>query len=90
MAPKTTNLTPEMTNLAPKTSNLAPKTRQDGVWSRPGGVQNRGKTDLGSQDGFKTDFGLIKESIDSMSDNVLEYKNLNKVKELMSEYILST
>jgi hypothetical protein len=39
---------------------------------------------------LKTDFGLIKESIDSMSDNVLEYKNLNKVKELMSEYILST
>ena len=39
---------------------------------------------------LKTDFGLIKESIDSMSDNVLEYKNLNKVKGLMSEYILST
>ena len=39
---------------------------------------------------LKTDFGLIKDSIDSMSDNVLEYKNLNKVKELMSEYILST
>ena len=39
---------------------------------------------------LKTDFGLIKESIDSMSNNVLEYKNLNKVKELMSEYILST
>ena len=39
---------------------------------------------------LKTDFGLIKESIDSMSDNVLEYKNLVKVKELMNEYLLST
>ena len=28
---------------------------------------------------LKTDFGLIKESIDSMSDNVLEYKNLKKI-----------
>ena len=39
---------------------------------------------------LKTDFGLIKESIDSMSDNVLEYKNLKKVKELINEHILST
>ena len=39
---------------------------------------------------LKTDFGLIKGSIDSMSANVLEYKNLVKVKELMNEYILST
>jgi hypothetical protein len=39
---------------------------------------------------LKTDFGLIKGSIDSMSSNVLQYKNLVKVKELMNEYILST
>ena len=39
---------------------------------------------------LKTDFGLIKGSIDSMSANVLQYKNLEKVKELMNEYILST
>ena len=39
---------------------------------------------------LKTDFGLIKEAIDSMSESVLEYKNLVKVKELMNEYILST
>jgi len=39
---------------------------------------------------LKTDFGLIKGSIDSMSSNVLQYKNLEKVKELMNEYILST
>jgi len=38
---------------------------------------------------LKTDFGLIKESIDSMSKSVLQYKNLVKVKELLSEYILS-
>jgi|TARA_R110002153_G_scaffold91773_1_gene223398 hypothetical protein len=39
---------------------------------------------------LKTDLGLIKGSIDSMSANVLQYKNLVKVKELMNEYILST
>ena len=39
---------------------------------------------------LKTDFGLIKGAIDSMTDSVLEYKNLFKVKELMNEYILST
>ena len=39
---------------------------------------------------LKTDFGLIKEAIDSMTDSVLEYKNLFKVKELMNEYLLST
>jgi len=39
---------------------------------------------------LRTDFGLIKESIDSMSESVLEYKNLVKVKELMNEYLLST
>ena len=39
---------------------------------------------------LKTDFGLIKESIDSMSESVLEYKNLVKIKSLMNEYILST
>ena len=39
---------------------------------------------------LKTDFGLIKESIDSMSKSVLQYKNLVKVKELLSEHILST
>ena len=39
---------------------------------------------------LKTDFGLIKESIDSMSESVLQYKNLVKVKELMNEYLLST
>ena len=39
---------------------------------------------------LNTDFGLIKDSIDSMSSNVLEYKNLKKVKELMNEHILST
>ena len=39
---------------------------------------------------LKTDFGLIKGAIDSMTDSVLEYKNLFKVKELMNEYLLST
>ena len=39
---------------------------------------------------LKTDFRLIKESVDSMSENVLQYKNLVKVKELMNEYLLST
>jgi len=39
---------------------------------------------------LKTDFGLIKGAIDSMSENVLQYKNLIEVKELMNEYILST
>ena len=39
---------------------------------------------------LKTDFGLIKESIDSMSESVLEYKNLVKIKRLTNEYILST
>ena len=39
---------------------------------------------------LKTDFGLIKGAIDSMSESVLEYKNLFKVKELMNEYLLST
>ena len=39
---------------------------------------------------LKTDFGLIKEAIDSMTDSILEYKNLFKVKELMNEYLLST
>ena len=39
---------------------------------------------------LKTDYVLVKESIDSMSADVLQYKNLVKVKELMSEYILST
>jgi len=39
---------------------------------------------------LKTDFRLIKESVDSMSENVLQYKNLVKVKELMNEHILST
>jgi len=39
---------------------------------------------------LKTDFGLIKGAIDSMSESVLQYKNLVKVKELMNEYILST
>jgi hypothetical protein len=39
---------------------------------------------------LKTDFGLIKESIDSMSKSVLQYKNLVKDNELFSEHILST
>ena len=39
---------------------------------------------------LRTDFGLIKESIDSMSESVLQYKNLVKIKRLMNEYILST
>ena len=42
------------------------------------------------KDVLKSDFGLIKGAIDSMSESVLEYKNLIKVKELMNEYILST
>jgi hypothetical protein len=42
------------------------------------------------KDVLKTDFGLIKESIDSMSDNVLEYKNLKKIKRLLNEHILSS
>ena len=42
------------------------------------------------KDVLKTDFGLIKGAIDSMSESVLEYKNLVKVKELMNEHILST
>ena len=39
---------------------------------------------------LKTNYGLLKGAIDSMSADVLQYKNLVKVKELMSEYILST
>ena len=42
------------------------------------------------KDILQTDYGLIKESLDSMSDNVLQYKNLKKVKELLNEYILPT
>lgn len=36
------------------------------------------------KDVLKTDFKLIKESIDSMSEAVLEYKNLAKVKNLLN------
>ena len=39
---------------------------------------------------LETDNGLIKQAIDSMSENVLEYKNLIKVRELIHEHILST
>ena len=39
---------------------------------------------------WETDNGLIKQAIDSMSENVLEYKNLVKIKELIHEHILST
>jgi len=39
---------------------------------------------------YGSNFRLIKESVDSMSENVLQYKNLVKVKELMNEYLLST
>ena len=39
---------------------------------------------------WETDNGLIKQAIDSMSENVLEYKNLIKVRELIHEHILST
>jgi hypothetical protein len=41
------------------------------------------------KDVLKTDGELLQKSIDSMSDSVLEYKNLKKVKKLMNEYILS-
>ena len=39
---------------------------------------------------WENDNGLIKQAIDSMSENVLEYKNLIKVRELIHEHILST
>ena len=39
-------------------------------------------------DVLRTDGKLLKKSIDSMSDNVLVYKNLKKVKRLVNEYIL--
>ena len=39
------------------------------------------------KDVLKTNFQLIKESIDSMSNTVLEYKNLAKVKSLLNEYL---
>jgi len=42
------------------------------------------------EDVLKWDYGLIKGAVDSMSVSVLEYKNLKKVKELLSEYILSS
>ena len=42
------------------------------------------------KDVSKWDYGLIKGAVDSMSASVLEYKNLKKVKELLSEYILSS
>jgi hypothetical protein len=42
------------------------------------------------EDVLKWDYGLIKGAVDSMSASVLEYKNLKKVKELLSEYILSS
>ena len=41
------------------------------------------------KDVLKTDGELLQKSIDSMSDNVLVYKNLKKVKKLVNEYILS-
>jgi len=41
------------------------------------------------KDVLKTDGELLQKSIDSMSDNVLAYKNLKKVKRLVNEYILS-
>ena len=40
------------------------------------------------KDVLKTDGNLLKKSIDSMTDNVLTYKNLKKVKRLVNEYIL--
>ena len=42
------------------------------------------------KDVWQTDNGLIKQAIDSMSESVLEYKNLVKIKELIHEHILST
>ena len=42
-------------------SNLGPKTRQDGARSRPGGVQNRGKMELPSQDAPESDLDAILE-----------------------------
>ena len=41
------------------------------------------------RDVLKTDGELLQKSIDSMTDNVLVYKNLKKVKKLVNEYILS-
>ena len=40
------------------------------------------------KDVLKTDGKLLQKSIDSMSDNVLVYKNLKKVKRLVNEHIL--
>ena len=42
------------------------------------------------KDVWQTDNGLIKQAIDSMSESVLEYKNLIEVRELIHEHILST
>ena len=41
-------------------------------------------------DVLETDSGLNIQAIDSMSESVLEYKNLIKVRELIHEHILST
>ena len=41
-------------------------------------------------DVLETDSGLIIQAIDSMSESVLEYKNLIEVRELLHEHILST
>ena len=41
-------------------------------------------------DVLETDSGLIIQAIDSMSESVLEYKNLVEVRELLHEHILST
>ena len=40
-------------------SNLGPKTRRDGARSRPGGVQNRVKMELPSQDAPESDLEAI-------------------------------
>ena len=42
------------------------------------------------EDVLKWDYGLIKGAVDSMTDSVLEYKNLVKIKRLLNEYILLT
>ena len=39
------------------------------------------------KDVLKTDGELLQKSIDSMTDSVLEYKNLKKVKRLVNEYV---
>ena len=51
---------------------LAAKTRLDGARSPPGGVQNRGKTELGSEDGSEIDLGSILDGFFMVLGSILD------------------